>query len=223
MAGGETQTDRAYHSLRNDILTGALTAGSSLQFAQLRENYGHSMGVLREALARLTAEGLAIKKSQHGFRVVELTIKDLNDLTDSRILVETEVFKDSIRHGDLDWETSVVSAHHKMERTEKNIDGDPSTVTDAWASAHQAFHVALLAAGRNERLKTYAESLRASAELYRRWSMPFEVDPRDVSAEHTALRDLAVARDVDGAAKALTQHLSFTRDLIVRGTQGGKG
>ncbi len=223
MAGGETQTDRAYQSLRNDILTGALSAGSNLQFAQLRENYGHSMGVLREALTRLAAEGLAIKKSQHGFRVIELTLKDLNDLTDSRILVEVEVLRASIGSGDLDWETGVVSAHHKLERTQKHIDDDPNTVTDAWAASHQAFHVALLAGCQNERLNAYAESLRASAELYRRWSMPFEVEPRNVDKEHKELRDLAVARDVNGACKALTQHLSFTRDLIVRGMRGGTG
>ncbi|MEO1406607.1 MAG: GntR family transcriptional regulator [Pseudomonadota bacterium] len=223
MAGAETQTDIAYQNLRSDILSGALTVGSSLQFAQLRESYGHSMGVLREALTRLAAEGLAVKKSQHGFRVIELSLKDLNDLTDSRILIETEVFRDSIKNGDLDWETGVVSAHHKLERTEKHLDGDPNSVTEAWALAHQAFHVSLISATTNERLKAYAESLRASAELYRRWSMPFEVEPRDVDAEHKALRDLAVARDPLAAGDALVQHLSFTRDLIVRGMQGGTG
>lgn len=223
MAGGETQTDLAYHSLRSDILSGALSAGSSLQFAQLRDNYGHSMGVLREALTRLTAEGLAVKKSQHGFRVVELSLKDLNDLTNSRILVETEVFRDAIKNGDLDWETGIVSAHHKLERTQKHLDGDPHSVTEQWALAHQAFHVSLLSAAKNERLKAYAESLRASAELYRRWSMPFEVEPRDVDAEHKALRDLAISRNEVAAGEALVQHLSFTRDLIIRGMQGGHG
>lgn len=223
MASGETQTDIAYQNLRSDILSGALTAGSSLQFAQLRESYGHSMGVLREALTRLAAEGLAVKKSQHGFRVIGLSLKDLNDLTDSRILIETEVFRDAIKNGDLDWETGVVSAHHKLERTEKHLDGDPKTVTEAWALAHQAFHVSLISAATNDRLKAYAESLRASAELYRRWSMPFEIEPRDVDAEHRTLRDLAIARDPVAAGEVLVQHLSFTRDLIVRGMQGGNG
>jgi len=217
MATTETQTDRAYASLRNDILSGALAAGSTLQFSRLRESYGHSMGVLREALTRLSAEGLAVKRAQHGFRVVELTLKDLNDLTESRILVETAVLKDAIEHGDLDWESVIISSHHKLERTEKHIDGDPLSVAEAWAVAHQSFHMALLSTARNARLKGYAETLRASAELYRRWSMPFEVVPRDVDAEHRALRDLTVARNVDAACEALAEHLSFTRDLIVRG------
>ncbi|MEM8730108.1 MAG: GntR family transcriptional regulator [Pseudomonadota bacterium] len=223
MTAAETQTDRAYESLRNDILSGVLAAGSTLQFAQLRETYGHSMGVLREALTRLAAEGLAVKRAQHGFRVIDLTLKDLNDLTESRILVETAVLRDAIEHGDLDWESAIISAHHKLERTEKHINGDPHSVTDAWAIAHQAFHMALLSSARNDRLKSYAEGLRASAELYRRWSMPFEIEPRDVDAEHRALRDLTVARDVDEACGVLAQHLSFTRDLIVRGQTGAGG
>ena len=221
MTATQTQTDRAYESLRNDILSGALAAGSTLQFAQLRASYGHSMGVLREALTRLAAEGLAIKRAQHGFRVVDLTLKDLNDLTESRILVETAVLRDAIQHGNIDWESAIMSAHHKLERTEKHINDDPHSVTDDWAIAHQAFHMALLSAAKNERLKTYAEGLRASAELYRRWSMPYEIKPRDVDAEHRALRDLAVARNAQSACDVLAKHLSFTRDLIVQGKAGG--
>lgn len=216
----ETQTDKAYEKIRRDILTGELQAGATLQFAHLREAYGHSMGVLREALTRLAAEGLAQKRSQHGFRVVELTLDDLNDITDSRMLVEAEVLRDSITHGDLEWESTVVSALHRLERTEKHVNGDPQTVTDDWAIAHQAFHMSLLNGARNKRLMTYADNLRASAELYRRWSMPYEVVPRDVDEEHRTLRDLSLSRDADRACDALRQHLSFTRDLIVKGTQG---
>ncbi|MEO1550616.1 MAG: GntR family transcriptional regulator [Pseudomonadota bacterium] len=223
MTIAETQTDKAYERIRKDILTGQLEAGSTLQFAQLRASYGHSMGVLREALTRLAAEGLAQKRSQHGFRVVDLSLGDLNDLTDSRMLVEAEVLRDAISHGDLEWESAIVSTHHRLEGTPKHIDGDPHSVTDDWAIAHQAFHMALLAAARNQRLMTYAENLRAAAELYRRWSMPYESVPRDVDEEHRNLRDLTLARDTEAACAALRQHLSFTRDLIVRGTQGSTG
>ncbi|MEM6623950.1 MAG: GntR family transcriptional regulator [Pseudomonadota bacterium] len=218
MTASETQTELTYHRLRADILNGQLRPGSALQFAQLRETYATSMGVLREALTRLAAEGLAVSRAQRGFRVVELSLKDLNDLTDSRVLIETAVLREAIDRGDLDWESRIVSSFHRMTRTEKHVGGDENTVTDDWAQAHQSFHFALLSAAPNARLMAIADGLRASAELYRRWSMPYETTKRDVDAEHRALMELALARKSDEACEALAGHLSFTRELIVKGT-----
>lgn len=219
MPESETRTEVAYHRVRTDILSGMLEPGAPLQFAQLRETYGASMGVLREALTRLASEGLAVSKSQQGFRVVDLTLKDLNNLTESRILIETAVLQDAIRNGDIEWETRVVSSHHRLEKTPKHINDDANSVTDDWAKAHQQFHMALLSSAANTRLMGFAESLRVVAEMYRRWSIPFEATKRDVDTEHRDIMRLALNRDVDGASAALTQHLSFTRDLIVKGNE----
>lgn len=66
-------------------------------------------------------------------------------------------------------------------------------------------------------MQAIAASLRASAEVYRRWSMPFEVTKRDVSAEHAELVRLCLAHDADGAAAALVRHLRLTETLILKG------
>jgi DNA-binding GntR family transcriptional regulator len=68
-------------------------------------------------------------------------------------------------------------------------------------------------------MRAIASNLRAAAEVYRQWSIPFEVVRRDVSAEHREIVDLALAREAEAAAAALVRHLAATRDLILRGTQ----
>jgi DNA-binding GntR family transcriptional regulator len=68
-------------------------------------------------------------------------------------------------------------------------------------------------------MASVAMSLRATAEVYRRWSMPFEIVPRDVPAEHQELVDLALARDAEGGEAALRRHLELTRDLILDGSR----
>ena len=215
MLEAATRTEQVYRQLRADILGGRVEPGAQLAFAALRDAYGASMGVLREALMRLTAEGLTVAEAQRGFRVVSLSLDDLRDLTDTRVMIEGAVLAESIAHGDLDWEAQVVAAHHRMERTEK-FDA-AGAVTGPWAEAHQAFHVALLSASRSPRKLAIAANLRASAEVYRRWSIPFEATPRDVAAEHAAIMANALARDAEGAVAALASHLSLTRDLIVGG------
>jgi len=212
-----TQAERIYRRLKGDILGGRLEPGEPLQFARLRTDYGSSVGVLREALVRLTAEGLTVNQAQHGFKVISLSLEDLKDLTATRCHIESMVLKDSVVHGDIDWESRVISAHHRMERTPKDDPEGDAPVSEAWAWAHQEFHEALLSAACNQRLKAIAASLRASAEVYRRWSMPFEVTKRDVSAEHARLVKLCLAHDGEGAAAALVKHLRLTETLIVKG------
>lgn len=214
-----TRTEQVYRRLKADILAGQIEPGSALPFARLKDDYGASMGVLREALMRLTAEGLTVNQPQFGFRVISLSIEDLTDLTATRCTIESMVLVDAVTNGDLDWETRVLTAHHRMERTQKFENGENSAVTVAWAQAHQEFHEALLSGARSQRMQAIASNLRAAAEVYRQWSIPFEVVKRDVSAEHREIVDLALARKADAAAAALVRHLSATRDLILKGTQ----
>ena len=97
-----TRTDQVYRRLRADILGGRLAPSAPLPFARLKEDYGASMGVLREALMRLTAEGLTVNQAQHGFRVISLSLEDLRDLTETRCMIESTVLRDSVTNGDLD-------------------------------------------------------------------------------------------------------------------------
>lgn len=214
-----TRTEQVYRQLRADILGGRIEPGAPLPFARLKAGYSASMGVLREALARLSAEGLTVNQPQLGFRVISLSLADLADLTETRCLIEGQVLRDSVCHGDLEWETRVLSAHHRMERTAKFAGGEGTVVTAAWAEAHQAFHVALLSGALSLRMQAIATNLRAAAEVYRQWSIPFEVVRRDVAAEHRAILDLSLARKADAAAAELIRHLSATRDLILNGMQ----
>ena len=214
-----TRTEQVYRRLKADILGGMIEPGTALPFAKLKDDYGASMGVLREALMRLSAEGLTVNQPQFGFKVISLSLEDLADLTEARCMIEAQVLKDSVTNGDLEWEMRVLSAHHRMERTPKFENGVEPPVTAAWSQAHQEFHVALLSGARSQRMQAIAANLRAAAEVYRQWSIPFEVVKRDVSAEHKAIVDLSLGRKSDEAATALVRHLAATRDLILKGTK----
>jgi DNA-binding GntR family transcriptional regulator len=68
----------------------------------------------------------------------------------------------------------------------------------------------------NRRLKEIASSLRDTAELYRRWSLPLGSGiERDVAAEHEALLSAVLARDADRAAEGLTNHISLTSSILL--------
>jgi DNA-binding GntR family transcriptional regulator len=210
-----TRTERCYTALRADILAGRHEPGTRLLFAELATRYGASMGVAREALTRLTAEGLVESEPQHGFRVVPISAEDLGHLTEARCALEALVMRQAVEHGDVAWESDVLAAHHRMERTPVFADDDPGRVSDEWAAAHAAFHAALLAACPNPRLLVVATSMRDSAELYRRWSHPLGSGSRDVAAEHRSILDAALAHDADTAVALLVAHIRRTTEILL--------
>lgn len=211
-----TRTDEVYRRIRGDILGGRLRPGSRLKFPELCEGYGVSVGAAREALTRLTGEGLVKTQAHHGYMVTPLSHEDLADLTRARIEIESLVLRLSVLEGDVQWESRAVAAHHVLERAVFLDEDDPDHPTDEWAAAHATFHLALIDGCTNRRLLDTARALREEAELYRQWSVSFGQEPdRDLAGEHRALLDAAVGRQPDLAAQLLRDHIAHTARLLI--------
>lgn len=133
----------------------------------------------------------------------------------ARTTIEILVLRSSIEHGNLAWESEVLAAHHRLARTPQMAADDPGRLSDDWAVAHAAFHLALLSACPNPFLLGTALSLRDSAELYRRWSVAQSTTTRDIPAEHRAILDAVLAHDVDSAADLLARHIQHTTDILL--------
>jgi DNA-binding GntR family transcriptional regulator len=201
-----TRTEEVYEALRSDLLGGAFTPGQKLKMLDLGERFGTSQSVVREAMTRLTEQGLLTAEPQRGFRVRELSIQDIADLTESRVGIESLALSWALARGDMHWETNVLTAHHLLERT--SLTSEDGSYNEEWSIRHRDFHRALLAGCGNARLEGVANSLRDSAELYRRWYWVLTDDHhRDIPAEHRKLKDLALARDETAAIELLTAHI----------------
>ncbi|OYD70993.1 GntR family transcriptional regulator [Rhodococcus sp. OK302] len=210
-----TRVDDAYRSLRRDILSGRHLPGAKLLSASLREEYDISSGVLREVLPRLAGEGLVVSEPQRGFRVIQVSVSDLRQLTEARVLVETAALRQAIERGDLQWETRVVAAHHTLAGSTPR--DDAGNLSDEWLLAHSNFHEALLSGSPNQRLQRIASQLRDTTELYRCWSNRLGDEPdRDIEGEHRRIFEAAIAREADCAASLLTEHYEHTTQIMIR-------
>src|ERR1700740_254444 len=79
-----TWATAAYERIRQEIVGGRLLPGEKLRVDALRDRYEIGGSPLREALARLTAEGLVFQQEQKGFRVSAVSAGDLIELTRTR-------------------------------------------------------------------------------------------------------------------------------------------
>ena len=213
MTDKATGNERVYHAIRWEILAGDRRPGEPLKTAELCKRFESSVGVVRESLLRLAEHGLVQVRPMQGFRVPELSVDDLRDLTEARLDIETLALRYAVTQGDARWESQLVGAHHLLTVTPRRDDSG-KRYSPEWGKAHGAFHVALIAGCRNHRILGIANRLRDTAELYRRWSVAADVTTRDSAAEHRALLDAALARDADLAVDLLGKQIRATHDVL---------
>lgn len=211
-----TQAETACDLIRTEILDGRLPPGAKLNIKALEERFELSLGAVREALSRLGAEGMVIGESHRGYRVAPVSKDELLDLTRARVEMECLCLGQAMRHGDVEWETRIVAAAHRMERLQSQTSDIEARSTKPWNDAHGEFHEALVSACPNQWLLRMRHMLYEQSERYRRLSVPLSTDERDVRDEHRQIMDAVLRKDQASAFAALEQHLFATAQIILR-------
>jgi len=204
-----TLTSKVYEQIRGEIIACDLQPNEKLRLAVLQKRLGVGMSAIREALSRLAAEGLVWAEDQRGFRVSPVSAEDLIDLTQVRIQIEQTALKQSIEQGDVTWEANLLAAYHQLTSSmQGSFNIDPKL--------HRNFHNALVAACKSRWLHYFREIMNAEYERYRSLAhLASRRKKRDVVAEHKALFDATLRRDVEAACKAVERHFSTTARLAL--------
>jgi len=208
-AGDGAPSERVYALLRAEILHGEVEPMQALKPQALADRCGVSLAVVREALLRLVGEGLVDRLPNRGFQVPAVSDARWQDLVAARLLLEPPMLQRAVADGDLEWETRVRAAGHRLDRTPLTESGPDRFFSDAWSEAHRLFHRALLEGCGNPVLLELFDRLWTASELARRWSVHRTPD-RDFRTEHRGLEDAALRRDADAAAALLSRHLTAT-------------
>ncbi|MDP4075432.1 GntR family transcriptional regulator [Acidovorax sp. A1169] len=211
-----TQAETACDLIRAEILDGRLPPGAKLNIKAIEERLELSLGAVREALSRLGAEGMVMGESHRGYRVSPVSKEELLDLTRARVEMESLCLGQAMEHGDVEWETRIVAASHRMERLQSLPSEAEARSTIAWNDAHGEFHEALVSACPNQWLLRMRHMLYRQSERYRRLSVPLSSDHRDVRGEHRQIMEAALARDKARAFAAIDTHLFATAQIILR-------
>lgn len=191
--------------LRADIIFGRLAPGARLRLDSLRTDYDCGAGQLREALNRLTSERLVVAEGQKGFQVADVSVANLHEIADLRLLLECDALRQSFRSGDQVWESRVVAAHHLLSRSEAGMEAGEPHCVESWKRNDWQFHQALISACPSSVLK---DSHAAVFDKYLRYQMIALSFRGDVAAgEHRRMLDLALERDAEGACAVLQLHV----------------
>lgn len=213
-----TLTLQLEDALRADILSGELQPGQRLRAADIAPRYGVSATPLREALQRLAVEGLIVLDARVGATVSPISRDDLRDVYETRIVLESEALRRSIRNGDDAWLRRVAAALATM-RSVTPLDGLPGEVdgaenAKAWSRAHREFDLQLYSACDSAWLLRFIDTLSRRCERYRRAAGQLSNAFTVWVGEHQAIYDAVERRDPGAAVRVLEQHLRGTALLV---------
>lgn len=202
-------SEQVHTRLRDSIMRGDHAPGAPLKPQDLAREQGVSLAVVREALVRLVGDGLADRLHNRGFAVPAFDDRRWRQIVEARRTVEPVMLRMAVERGDLDWESRVRAAHHRLARTPPYPPGSGRHYGEEWSEAHRVFHRTLLDGCGNPVLLETFDRTWTAGELARRWSAR-SAPERDGALEHRRLEEAALARDADTAAALLVRHLTLT-------------
>lgn len=220
VAGQGSMTSKAYARLRSDIMSGVLTPGRKLKIEELRQIYDVGTSPIREALSLLTSDHFVERIDQRGFRVAKISSQEFDELLVTRCWLEERALRESIIKGDSSWEEQVVLSAYRLSRVPRFEPGDGFIANPEWEQRHKHFHTTLISACGSSIMLKFCDQLYDQNVRYRQLSGSKAYPTRDISAEHGAICDAALARDGDLAAELLVAHYSMTGKFLQYQLQG---
>jgi DNA-binding GntR family transcriptional regulator len=196
----------AYGELRQLILSGGLAPGSRVSQYELADKMQMSITPLREAIRRLSSEGLIIMDTHRDSRVADVSASEARELLEVRLSLEPSATE--------------LAAHR---RTEADIVAIRTAaekllpVTKVWGedaiTAHREFHRAVYAASHNASMIKLLDDLWDKSDRYRRLGLELppgdEPRTRDLQ-EHHQLVDLVEDGRAAEAAQLMRDHITHS-------------
>jgi len=192
-------------AIRQRILSGDLAPGEVLRQEALADELGVSRVPIREAITRLTGEGLLTNVPHKGAYVAELSVDEVKETFDIRLRLEPWIFAEAIPRIS-DAEIS------KAERLVKEMDKADSGV---WGQLNWRFHETLYLPAQREITLQMLRVLHDRSDRYFRFQV-VQVPIREQShEEHMGLVEACKKRDAKLGAKLLEQHVKTAAQQIV--------
>lgn len=201
----ESLRGQVVHALRAALITGQMSPGTVYSAPVLAEQFGVSATPVREAMLDLVKEGLVEAVPNRGFRVVELSAADLDQLTEVRALVEVPAIAGLAGRLTPEQATALRGVADEIENAA--VAGDLL----AYIDADRRFHHGLLSLTGNAHLVRVVMDLRNRARLYGLGKLADSGELPVSAREHGRLLDLLLAGDGAGAEELMRRHLSHVR------------
>ncbi|WP_431285375.1 GntR family transcriptional regulator [Humitalea sp. 24SJ18S-53] len=202
-------TDQAVAGLRREILTTRLPPGETISEGAASQRLGLGKAPIRAALARLAEEGLITAVPRRGWVVSLVTIRDIHEVFDLRIMLESEAARRAagrVDMGALRRLDAVCACGYRPEDEESAL---------AFLDANKAFHVAVAELSGNGRLARQIDRLLDESTRMLVLGLRRRDRTGEMQHEHHALVEALALGRGNQAAEIMREQVSASRAMVL--------
>jgi len=200
---------RIEQELVEDISTGELSPGQHLDETGLAERFGVSRTPVREALSRLTAQGILVRGGRRGLYIAEYDREQLSQIFEAMHEIEAACARIASQRLNFLARTEIEAAQSACVKAAKA--GDRM----AYLRANEAFHMAIYRATGNPYIEDIASEFRHRTGPFRAKKFATKADLMASAESHQSLMNAIFSEDSDTAFNSMRSHMaeSFVQTL----------
>lgn len=198
--------DHVYEELCRAIMAGAVLPGQQLSARSIAEALGTSVTPAKEALRRLTADGVLFALAKSAFRVTPMTVARYTELLDIRKRLEGYAAEEACRNADQ-------ALIDRLEELNAAFDAAPPVPPAAILAINLDFHFALYGAAAKPDLLRIIRGLWLRIGPY--LSLFEWTDTDDSVGTHAAIIEALRRRDPEAANRAVCRDLDDAATSIL--------
>jgi DNA-binding GntR family transcriptional regulator len=202
-------TDRAYERIKHDIIGCVIAPGTEISEARLCAHYKLGKAPVRMALNHLAHDGLVRAIPRRGYMVTPVTLKDIHDVFELRLMLEPAAARMAAGRVDSQRLRAIDESCRAGYQP-----GDPKS-TSRFLDANKAFHVAVAQATGNNRLANAIEQLLDEMTRLLHLGLGLRNRSQEMQHEHRTLMKALTRGDGDTAERICRDQIEAARNMVL--------
>ena len=202
-------TERAYERLRRDIISCAIQPGAEISESQLAMQYKLGKAAVRVALTKLSHDGLVRAIPRRGYMVMPVTLKDLHDVFELRLMLEPAAAR--MAAGKVN--TQRLKTFDEVCRS--GYEPGDAKSTSRFLEANKAFHVTIAQATGNARLAGAIEHLLDEMTRLLHLGLGLRKGSQEMLHDHKTLVKALSRGDGEMAERLSREQIESARNMLL--------
>ncbi len=207
----ESLSTQAYEIIKTEIITCVYEPGSQIAQPKLAERYDIGMTPIREALKRLSMEGLVESVPRYGYIVSPITFSSIAETYEVRLILESATARLAAERGTQEQLEEIVQLQD-FEIIPQNRDNYLLFI-----SRNEKLHLKIAEATGNKQIYSLVSELHDKTVRFFHFGLRMEESSEEMRQEHLLIAKALFARETDLAEKLMCEHIRHAQSQAVQG------
>lgn len=207
----QTLADQIYTILRNDIINQTIKCGEKLTLKSLQDRFDLSSTPIREAMKRLSQEGLIDHVTNVGAKVVDINEKDIKEIYDFCSILDVSALKLTMQCVKVP--AAIIELNYCLKLQEEAL--ETGNLNDFKLHSDN-FHDIFFKYADNSRLYDASLKIRSLFSILTNKYQNFTNAESVVLVEHKRIAEAVASNNIDKAALLMTEHFEHAKEHLLK-------